>query len=670
LSAGRRDDHPERPGTAVSRRRVLTFLGAGGAGYVLSRLVPLRYLRALGDAIARQDTPLTESVTTHSRGPVGSLERWSDAATWGGPVPGHATRVVVSGPVLLDVDAEVAHLEIADGGSLVFDPLASRTLGVRGGVVVHGQLQMRPSSGEVLHQLVLLDADEGRYQGESDTVLETDPGLWVMNDGVLDVAGAPKLAWTRAAESIPGGAKRILLSEEPTGWRVGDTVILTPTQPPGAGHHEAYDEAAITAVSGRTVSLSRPTRYAHPAVDVGNGRRLGGEILNLTRNVQIEGTPEGRVHVFLHGHRSQTIRWAAIRYVGPRKGGEGVVGRYGLHFHAPADTARGCLVEGVVVRDAGNHAFVPHATQDATFRECISHHTIEEAYWWDAGSGNQSHGTLYDRCVASDVRAGDNDRGFRLTGFWLGHGDSNYARDCVAVGVGGDRRACGFLWPEAPHRARGQRADKRNQPKESGSWTLENCVAHNNRFNGIFVWQNNSQLNAIDGFVGYHNGRAGIEHGAYRNRFQYRDSTLYGNGAAAIILHATAGPPPPRQAFIRVRCDGAGLSDYLVATETHSLPAVAPTEFRECSFRGAREAAFGVVHERPRNPDVLDVIDCAFEGNEIWFSSDIHPDTVFRVQDARRGSLEVRRADQTGSYEARWNARVTHITPFDPHNPG
>ena len=42
-------------------------------------------------------------------------------------------------------------------------------------------------------------------------------------------------------------------------------------------------------------------------------------------------------------------------------------------------------------------------------------------------------------------------------------------------------------------------------------------LSHNNKVNGIFVWQNNPGKSVIDRFVAYHNGKAGIEHGAYKN---------------------------------------------------------------------------------------------------------------------------------------------------------
>jgi hypothetical protein len=70
-------------------------------------------------------------------------------------------------------------------------------------------------------------------------VLGSDVGLWVMGNGVLDIAGTPKLAWTRSAKAVAKGATTISLAQAPAGWQVGDEVALTPTLPPTAKLH--YD---------------------------------------------------------------------------------------------------------------------------------------------------------------------------------------------------------------------------------------------------------------------------------------------------------------------------------------------------------------------------------------------------------------------------------------------
>jgi hypothetical protein len=492
------------------------------------------------------------------------------------------------------------------------------------------------------------------------SVLDSDVGLWVVDGGILDTVGSSKRAWTRASGSIARGATSIALEADPTGWRVGDEVAITPTlAPTTSGHHAAYDLATIRSISGRTIRLSSATRYTHPRVTVASGRQYGAEVLNLTRNVRIEGMPGGRVHIFIHAEKQQSIRSVAIRYVGPRHGPGrgGVLGRYGLHFHIVGSATRGSLVEGVVVRDTGNHSFVPHASDGVTFRECIAHNVMEEAFWWDPGQGNGSVGVVYDRCVASLVHADPDSRASRLAGFWLGHGTVNRAVGCISVGVSGGTHASGFIWPESP--TSGRLVD------EHGVWRFDGNVAHNNKSDGIFVWQNNNGPTLVENFVAYHNGAFGIEHGAYKNSYRYHDSVLYGNKAAAVVLHAVAGAGAPSLELRNVTCDGAGLSDYLILFKRHPQPAGRPTAIRGCTFRGYRRSALGLTDSTPgRGPDVVDLVDCRFYGNEMWLADGLLVATLIRVQDSSNGTLAVRRSDQSGTYRPEWNARVTPISGF------
>jgi hypothetical protein len=588
-----------------------------------------------------------------SRVPAG-WTRWSDRRSWSRGVPGPGETAVVTRPVFLDVDAEVAGVAVMPGGQLMFDPGASRRLESRGNVVVRGRLVMRPASAAVSHRLVLTGARERAFTGGGMDVLARDTGLWVMGAGRLDVAGTPKLAWTRAAVALAAGATRITLQAAPAGWRPGDELAVTPTSSPAAGGDD-YDLVTVKAVSGRTVTLSAPLRNAHPAVRVAARKTFTAEVLNLTRNVRIEGTPQGRAHVFVRSSRPQSIRHAAIRHMGPRKPAgefsEFVLGRYALHLHMCGDGSRGSLVESVVIRDAGSHAFVPHLSNGITFRDCISHDTYEDAYWWDdppdtRTAGDPSHDILYDRCVASLVQHDPPYRGYRLTGFFIGAGKGNVARNCVAVGVQGATDASGFEWPEG----------------SEGVWKFTGCVAHNNTEHGIFTWQNTGLVHVIADYVGYHNTEAGISHGAYQNPYVYRDSVLYGNGYAAVAVHATASGKP--LSFTNLICDGAGLSDYLVVAEKHEprLEVGSPTTFSGCTFRGARKAAFGFVYDGedgPSNTELFSVSDSRFQGNEFWLAGGIQPASQIAVSDPALGSLVLRRADQPGRLVPEWNAKVT-----------
>src|SRR5262249_46800222 len=239
-----------------------------------------------------------------------------------------------------------------------------------------------------------------------------------------------------------------------------------------------YDERTITAISGSTVTLSSPLTYDHPVV---NGT-WHAEVLNLSRNVKIHGSSTGRTHIaFTMTTQPQTVRNVEIYNTGPRKdkNGHGVpditAGRYGLPIHHAGDASRGSLFENVVVRNSGSHAFVAHDSHGVTFRNTISHNTYEDAYWWDAGDGNNTNDVLIDHAVASKVLHrgllvnDDQDGPPRTAGFRLGNGNGNTLINSVAIGVTGGQlvasQTSGFKWPENTI---------------DSVWTFNHNVAHNN----------------------------------------------------------------------------------------------------------------------------------------------------------------------------------------------
>jgi hypothetical protein len=253
----------------------------------------------------------------------------------------------------------------------------------------------------------------------------------------------------------------------------------------------------------------------------------------------------------------------------------GKLGRYGVHFHEVGDGSRGSQVVGTVVRDAGNHAFVAHASHGVRFRQTISYNTEGDAYWWDPGPDTDD--VLYDFAVAALVKAaGDGPDKFRLCGFRMMQGNGNTARNSVAVGVQGSTTSAGFHWPEEgdPH----------------AEWTFKGNVAHNNAVNGAFNWQNDSRQHDINDSFFYYNGQYGIDHGAYLNTYHFKGVTLYGNGEAGLNLRA--GSRGDRGlSFDDVLFDGAGISEHGILADDHTLPSEGDaTRFSRTELRGSTGA--------------------------------------------------------------------------------
>lgn len=459
-------------------------------------------------------------------------------------------------------------LEVEPGRTLRFDPTADTTLEVTGNLVVHGRLQMRPRPG-VEHVLRFVDVDESAFVGGGLDPLETDVGLWVMGDGVLDVVGARTEAWNRSGAS--------------PSWSRHDEVVVAPVEP-GDFEPKPFTQGDVV------------PEFA--------GRRA--EVLNLTRNVRIEGTPGGRAHVFIRSTRPQTIKYATLRYLGPRQvDGEStasVLGRYGLHFHHCHAGSEGSIVEGVVVRDGGAHAFVPHMSHGITIRDCIAYEVFDEAYWWDPHE--RTDDLLIDRCVAAGVHFDPEFRGFRLAGFFLGLGKRVQLQRCVAFAVHGARNAAGYLWPEAP----------------SGLWRFRNNLAHNNDAAGIFVWQNVREPHRIRGFTAYNNGIAGIIHGAYSNSYHFRDLDLRDQETGIELI---AAGRPDLQGHPQSWKD---VEAQRLLVKAHGLPSEAPVLFLRCSF-----SAGVTIEDAEIEPGALDFVQCGLEPADFDVAA-MHAATVVRVQ--------------------------------------
>jgi hypothetical protein len=265
---------------------------------------------------------------------------------------------VLSGDVTLDVDASVSSLRIPAGSSLTFDPNSARTLTSSGNVVVEGKLRMVSPDPAKIHMLKFKNFDESKFVGGGMDPIPTDVGLWVMGNGVWEGCGSPKIGWGRSTAGLNAGANTLTLDRDPTGWRVGDELAIAPTRkmPDGwdysfgngvgtlAGNNE-WDYRTITAIDGRTIVLSSGLQYSHPSCDVGDGIIMTPEILNLTRNVRVEGAPGHEAHIFIRsmmpqGDMDDGLCHVAIRYMGPNEfpqqnhwERQHVLGRYALHFH-------------------------------------------------------------------------------------------------------------------------------------------------------------------------------------------------------------------------------------------------------------------------------------------------------------------------------------------------
>jgi hypothetical protein len=650
----------------LTRRQLLALAGTGGAAAATGYLV-VRTAGGDDGTAAPPADPTTPSHEHHSRtaspsvtqpGPVPTdlpAARWSDPATWGGKVPTEADEAVVDQPILLDVDARVAGVRIDPEGAVVFDPGASRTLTSDRNIIVSGLIKAHPTSPDVVHTIQFVEVDESSFEGgHTETPFDSDVGLWVISAGAIDLQGTRKTAWTNLTGAVEAGATTISV-DAADGWRPGDEIVITPTEPTTVAEYWLHhDRLTIAAVDGQRVTLDKPLRYAHPTVTVRPGVTHRAEVLNLSRNVLIQGTAEGRSHLAMLGaQRPQQIGFVGLRYMGPRQGEEEVIGRYAIHFHLNYDGSRGSVVDGVVAYDSTGHGFAAHLSNGVTFRDCIAHDMIDDAFWWDLSvDGGRdlvpSHDTLYERCVAHFVKSGGNSR-FNLTGFLMGAGEGNIARGCVATGIEGQAESsAGFHWP--------------SHSRDENTWIFEDNLAHNNKHSGIYFWQNGAPRTIVDRFTAYHTGE-GIFAGSYTNLVSYRDCTIYACRKDGLIISALPSREGRRTGetitYEGMYIDQRSLSEYAVQITKHIARGGEDrvTLVQGGTFMGGRVAQIGIP-DGGNHPQLYDFIDCTFEGNAFWLGEGMPELTELRVEGGRE-SFVVRPADQPGEARPEWNASIS-----------
>ena len=493
---------------------------------------------------------------------------------------------------------------VPEGKTFRFDPTQDTTVECGANLVVEGVLESRPNAG-VTHTLRFVGIDENNFLGSGMDPIASDIGLWVMGAGRLDFHGIPKEGWNRTGDSAT--------------WADTDEILVAPTD---AGDYTTF------------LAHPRGTAPAHVA------DMPSAEVFSLTRSMNVEGTPSGRAHVFIRSTSPQSIRYATFRHMGPMKDGTEVAGRWPLHFHHAHDGSRGSIVEGCVVRDSGGHAYVAHMSHGITFRDSVAYNIRGDAYWWDVA--DDTNDTLYDHCLAANIWHDRRPEEIQTTGFWMGRGTGNVARDCAAAGVRGSTShsptsQSGFHWPEVAN----------GTPSH---WVADDLVAHNIRGNGSYIWQNKTPTeHIVNGFTASRCAKAGLLHGAYANRFRFFDAHLNENG---ISQHAVDLGTDTGQTRARVL---AATGQACVTVPKHSLDAVDPMLYELCALDGGTFALD--VMDGASGVTKLDLVRCTRDGGEV------EPSAI-RVQPMKPGSLIRVQRNDGSAYQVDHRGVVKPIPAF------
>jgi hypothetical protein len=359
-------------------------------------------LVAAAPARAAEPSPLVRSARSGA---------WSAADTWeGGRPPAAGARVLIrSGHVVVyDLDSDRPYRLLSVAGTLTFDPNWDTRLAV-------GLLKIQPGESasedgfdcEAHGPAPAADAPRPALEvGTPDRPIDARhtavirlvyfegmdrqscPAI-VCCGGRMDLHGAPLArTWVKLGDTARKGDAAVTCDEPVPGWRPGDHLIITATQPvpggtrhrPGVAHRAAYtEERTARALDGTRITLDRPLEFEHQ----GTGE-YRAEVADLSRNVVVESAdPAGvRGHTMYHRGSTGSVSYTEFRHLGK----EGVLGRYSLHYHLCGDTMRGSSVVGASIWDSGNRWLTIHGTNYLVVRDCVGYQSVGHGYFLEDGT--------------------------------------------------------------------------------------------------------------------------------------------------------------------------------------------------------------------------------------------------------------------------------------------
>jgi G8 domain/Viral BACON domain len=281
-----------------------------------------------------------------------------------------------------------------------------------------------------------------------------DPFQWgngLVNFGHQTRVGCSKTAWAEAAGSITAGATTVVLGSAPSGWQVGDEVLIPDTAPPPAATITPRREARVTisAINGTQLDLSKPLDFAHQNITDPNGVVvLRPRVANLTRNVVIRSeTPDSTPgHTADVGQKATwDIRYNQLSGLGRTSRvpfddtvlgshiGTNQRGKYAEHHHHVQSAPTSADVGNVYIgHPKGKWGLVVHVTSDTLVEQNVAvdfpgaAFVTEDGYEarnifrrnfaaYNLGRTRDAQGSFFD--AAGNVTR--NCPGCEGTGFWL-----------------------------------------------------------------------------------------------------------------------------------------------------------------------------------------------------------------------------------------------------------
>ena len=408
--------------------------------------------------------------------PIPGLKAWSDPATWpSGQVPVAGDSVVIPAGLAVHLDTTPPALtSLRINGTLVVD---DKSLSLTTGwIVVGGLLRVGTEAAPFSHKFRITltgSPDDGNIDGMGNKVLGVT--------GTIDLHGQKRAGWTHLGATAPAGATTLDLVSGVTAWRAGDRLVVASTD---------YDplkaeEVVIAAISGTSVTLTAPLKYAHGGVTATlNGVTVDerAEVGLLSRNITIQGDtgsiPGYGGHLMMLAGARARIEGIELFQMGQR----GRLARYPMHWHMAGDVT-GQYFRGNSVWRTFNRCVTVHGSDNAVVSDNVCYDHTGHGYFLEDGAetGNTFSGNLglvsripqgADRFLPSDANPAT---------YWITNPDNSY-RHNVAAGSRGFGFWCAF--PAAPT---GLSTGEPNLPRTTPLREFSDNVAHSNWNAGLNV---------------------------------------------------------------------------------------------------------------------------------------------------------------------------------------
>lgn len=297
-------------------------------------------------------------------------------------------------------------------------------------------------------------------------------------DATVHLHGAPiSPTFIRLAAEPLAGSRTLTLSAAPTGWRVGDKVVIPDTRQLAAADYAprpngdfdnvrrkvSYSETAtIQSLSGTTVTLATTLAYDHKgARDPDGVLRILPHVGNLSRTVTIRSeNPAGtRGHVLLTRAVDADIRYVGFRNLGRTTAaaldsttfdtsgnvtrvGTNQIGRYPLHIHhvpgvCPAGSYQFTL-RGNAIDDGRKWAMTVHGSHYGLIQDNVIFDAQGAGIATEDGSETENvfdHNFIVRSESAASLQSDETDTdpfGRKGNGFWF-RGPNNIVRNNVVA---------------------------------------------------------------------------------------------------------------------------------------------------------------------------------------------------------------------------------------------